>query len=1093
MKCGHSLAEPAPLSSAEPKVDLSFEEKLEKIQRYLPDGLTEKILAQRGKIEGERKQVTVMFCDAEGFSLLSERLGPEKVYAIMDEVFETLIHKVNEFGGTVNKMTGDGVMALFGAPIALEDAPQRAIRSALAIQREIARFSDRTKAETGAPLRMRIGIHTGPVVVGSLGNDLRVEFTAVGDTVNLASRMEGLAEPGTVYVTEDTFKLTEGLFRFEALGERQVKGKEAPVRAYRVIAPSTRRTRFDVSAERGLTPFLGRERELELLHEGLERARSGRGQAFSIMGEAGVGKSRLLYEFRKAIANEDVIFLEGRCLSYSTNVAYHPVIDLLKSTFDIHEGDDDDRIRDRVKKGLKEQGADESSTLPFVLEMLSVKESGIDAMGLTPEVRKDRTLEALKRIVLKGSERRPLVMAVEDLHWVDKSSEEAFKDMLDAISGAQLLLIFTYRPEFVHTWGRKSYHNQVTLNCLSNRETLAMAAYVLGTEVMGEDLEELILNKTEGIPFFVEEFMKSLKDLGMIEWRDSGYYLARDVEEVAIPSTIQDVIMARVDSLPEGAKSVLQTGSAIGREFSCELIKRVTGVPQPEITSHLSALRDSELLYERGIFPQAIYIFRHSLTQEVAYDSLLLKRRSEIHERIGQAIEELYADRLEEFYEVLARHYSRSNDLEKAYQYLKLSSDKAIASYSLWEALRFRKEAVDLLNKAPETVENKRKGIEARLLLVLTMRMLGFPEDCLQIVHEGEMLAKELGDNSSLAKFYSLISMYHLLKGDIPLGRKYAENCFEEAEKIEDIELMATSGGDLCNFYNAAGEYLRIAALAPKVIDLLESTQRESDYFGRMFNAYSVLSSLYGMAMGMLGSFEQGEAFCEKSLRFALDLNEKFTLAYAEFYYGAVFCVKGDGENAIEHLQNAVKYCEETQVVTALGMSWSLLGFGYYLLGDLETARNHIEKGLAIYHNAGLSMMLSLHYWALAMVHLDTGDLQEARRCAEEGLKLAQANGEKSWEGWSLILLGRILGKADISQIAEAEEYVLRGISILDELEVRPFGSLGRLYLGELYADTGQREKAIETLRKAEGACQEMGMDYWLRRTQEVLAPFEFP
>jgi len=724
MECGHNLAiEP---STQAPPVELSFEEKLENIQRYLPGGLTEKILAQRGKIEGERKQVTVMFCDTEGFSALSEKLGPEKVYSTMDEIFEMLIHKVNEFGGTVNKMTGDGVMALFGAPIALEDAPQRAIRSALAIQREIAGYSDRTKAETGDhALMMRIGIHTGPVVVGSLGNDLRVEFTAVGDTVNLASRMEGLAEPGTVYVTEDTFKLAEGLFRFEALGERQVKGKEAPVKAYRVIAPSTRRTRFDVSAERGLTPFLGRERELELLIDGLDRAKSGRGQAFSIMGEAGVGKSRLLYEFRKAIANEDITFIEGRCLSYSTNVAYHPIIDLLKATYEIHEGDSDDRIKEKVKRWLKEQGIDEASTLPFVLEMLSVKDSGIDALNLSPEARKDKTLEALRRIVLKGSEMRPMVVAVEDLHWVDRSSEEAFKDMLDAISGAQLLLIFTYRPEFVHTWGGKSYHNQVNLNRLSNRETLAMAAYILGTEVMGEDLQELILNKTEGIPFFVEEFMKSLKDLGMIEWRDSGYYLAKDIQEVAIPSTIQEVIMARVDSLPDGAKRVLQTGSAIGREFSCELIKRVTGIPTSEMTPHLSVLRDSELLYERGIFPQATYIFRHALTQEVAYDSLLQKKKQEIHEKIGQIIEELYSDRIEEFYEMLAYHYSKSGNLEKTYQYLKLSADKASRRYANRESFYFYREAVNILNKIPEIEVNRKRLIEVSVIRLKGMLSRG--------------------------------------------------------------------------------------------------------------------------------------------------------------------------------------------------------------------------------------------------------------------------------------------------------------------------------------------------------------------------------
>ena len=310
-ECGHKLEVPAKKSPN----DLSFDEKIEKIQKYLPKGLTEKILSQKDRIEGERKQVTVMFCDLEGFTSLSEKVGPERAYSIMDQVYEILIHKVHDYEGTVNEMTGDGVMALFGAPIALEDAPQRAIRSSLAIHREMARFNDKIhqERENIPPLKMRIGIHAGPVVVGTMGNDLRVEFKAVGDTVNLASRMEGLAEPGATYVTADTFKLTEGLFRVEALGEKKIKGKEEPLNVYRVIAPSTRRTRFDVSAERGLTPFVGRERELELLLDGFERSKTGRGQAVSIMAEAGIGKSRLLYEFRKAIAHEDVTFLEGKC------------------------------------------------------------------------------------------------------------------------------------------------------------------------------------------------------------------------------------------------------------------------------------------------------------------------------------------------------------------------------------------------------------------------------------------------------------------------------------------------------------------------------------------------------------------------------------------------------------------------------------------------------------------------------------------------------------------------------------------------------------------------------------------------------------
>jgi class 3 adenylate cyclase len=514
-ECGHKITISFP---GQPSKELSFDEKLAKIQRYLPKDLTQKILAQRDKIEGERKQVTVMFCDIEGFTSLTEKLGSEEMYSIMDQVYEILIHKVHDYEGTVNELTGDGIMALFGAPIALEDAPQRVILSALAIHREINKFSDQLKSEKRMPpIKMRIGIHTGPVIVGTLGNDLRVEFKAVGDTVNLASRMERLADPGTTYVTEDTFKLTEGFFRFEALGEKKIKGKEEPIKVYQVITPSTRRTKFDVNAERGLTPFVGRERELELLLDGFQRAKLGKGQAFSIISEAGCGKSRLLYEFRKAVANEDVNFLEGKCLSYSRGVAYHPHIDILKSNFNILEEEGDQEIREKVKRGLGLIGVEEASTLPYLLELLLAKDSGIDQVSMSPETRKDKIIEALKRILLKGSEIRPLIMAIEDLHWMDRSSEEVLKSVLESIPGSKILLIFTYRPEFVHTWGAKSYHSQLTLHRLSNRESLEMVTHILGTKEVERALENLILEKTEGVPFFIEEFIKSLQDIKAIE------------------------------------------------------------------------------------------------------------------------------------------------------------------------------------------------------------------------------------------------------------------------------------------------------------------------------------------------------------------------------------------------------------------------------------------------------------------------------------------------------------------------------------------------------------------------------------------------
>jgi class 3 adenylate cyclase/tetratricopeptide (TPR) repeat protein len=1086
MECGHNLTVP----SEPPPKELSFDEKIDKIQRYLPKGLTEKILSQRDRIEGERKQVTVMFCDMEGYSQLSERLGPEEAYGIMDQVYEILIHKVHDFDGTVNEMTGDGIMALFGAPIALEDAPQRAIRSAMAIHREMARFSDKIKEEREAipPLKMRVGIHTGPVVVGTLGNDLRVEFKAVGETVNLASRMEGLAEPGATYVTEETFKLTEGFFRFEALGEKKVKGKKERVNVYRVIAPSTRRTRFDVSAERGLTPFVGRERELELLLDGFERAKAGRGQALSIMAEAGIGKSRLLYEFRKAVSNEDVTFLEGKCLSYSRGEAYHPLVDILKSNFDIQESDGDLKIREKVQKGLQMLEADETFTLPYLLELLSVKDSGIDELSLSPEVRKDRIIAALIQIVLKGSEIRPLVLAYEDLHWMDKSSEESLKSLLDSIAGARVFLIFTYRPEYVHTWGGKSYHSQVNLNRLSNRESLVMVTHLLDTEQLESSLEDFILEKTEGIPFFIEEFIKSLKNLKVIKRKENTYRIAKDIQTMTIPVTIHDLIMSRVDSLPDRGKGVLQTGSVAGREFSHDLIKRVTDQSEPELLSHLSGLKDAELLYERGIYPKSTYIFKHALTQETVYDSLLLKTRKEVHEKIGGAIEEVYSERLEEFYEMLAYHYSKSDNSEIAYRYLKLSGDKATRNHSVWEAFNFFRKAIEKLRQFPETDENKREQIEAIRLAEMPMRLLGYPEDSLTILQEGESLSKELGDARVIARFYNAIGLYHSARGDPSLATKYQENCFEQADKAQDIELMAQSARGLCLTYAFSGKLTKALDIAPKVTNLLEKTQRQSEFFGTPICIYALLQATHGLSTGAaVGAFQQGENLLEKALSFSVELDEPFTLGSVEYNYGLLYALKGDGENTIKHCENTISHYERAGATLLLGQAWSTVGYGYYLLGELESALNHIKEGLKIQKGVGTLIWLSSHYLYQGIVHFRLGDLEQAQRLIEEALKLSQKNKDRFFEGMSKIWLGRIMVRADMRKADHGEKSILHGIRIFSDLKLKPRCAEGYLLLGELYADVGRAAEARENLEKAERMFREMEMDYWLAWTQEVL------
>jgi len=1022
-ECGHNLTSPQ-----EPvEKELSFDEKIDKIQRYLPQGLTEKILSQKDKIEGERKQVTVMFCDMEGFTRLSEMLGIEDAYSIMDEVYEILIHKVHDYEGTVNEMTGDGIMALFGAPIALEDAPQRAIRSSLAIHRELAIFNDRLKQEKKdiPPIKMRIGIHTGPVVVGTVGNDLRVEFKAVGDTVNLASRMEGQAQPGTTYVTDDVFKLTEGLFRFEALGEKEVKGKKKPIKVYRVIASSTSRTRFDASAERGLTPFVGRERELEILLDGFERAKGGRGQAFSIMAEAGIGKSRLLYEFRKIISNENVTFLEGKSLPYNRGRAYYPVIDILKSYFDIHEEDGNDEITKKVSVGIRKLGVEEKSTVPYILEFLSVVDSNIDKVNMNPETRKGHIIKALRRIVLGGSEIRPLIMAFEDLHWIDKSSEDILKDLLENISGARVFLIFTYRPEFVHTWGGKSYHSQLNLNRMSNRESIAMLGHYLGTDKIDKNIEELILEKTEGIPLYIEEFVKSLIEQKVIGIRRNEYTFFRDIRDITVPSTIQDVIMSRVDCLPETAKRILQTGAVIGREFGQDLIQALLKLPERDLISYLSASKDSELIYESGIFPQSRYIFKHALTQEVTYSSLLSKKRKEIHQQIGKTIESLYSHKLDELYEVLAYHYSNSTNHEKAVYYLEMAGDKAARMHSLEEARQHYQNALTFLEISKNLFDYQKRFI------ILTLKWAEVsqyaPSDKIRNALKVSLkYAQELGSEGRLGDVYYWVARFAYMQGDFNETIPQVERCITWSENSKKKELLALS-------YNLKGrsclyieEYKKGIAFLEKGLKLIKPFWKYDDvvysgaFLGLIYgiigqfdsskkaieNAIEVAKKheiliFEAMAYGYLGTthFLYGQLhetidYCSTCVDISKKLGNPLPTAWSSFFEGAAYFNFGKEEHGIMLMRDGIQFLKSTDSVLALRYFYSLLAECLAIKGDCVEAESMNQKALSL-DQYGQKWGEIINYRTKALIHANetNPDWKRIDSNMNESILLAEKKG----------------------------------------------------------------------------------------------------
>lgn len=1078
-ECGQSLTSlPQPFLK-----DLSLAEKFDKIQRYLPKGLTDKILTQKKRIEGEHKVLTIMFCDMKGFTPLTEKLGPEETFSLMDKIFEIFIHKVHEYEGIVNEMRGDGILAFFGVPITLEDAPQRAIRSAYAIHRAMIKFNETIIGNRDIPpVLIRIGINTGPVVVGSVGNDLRVQFTAAGDTINMASRVESLAEPGTTYVTEDTFKLTEGFFRFEALGEKEIKGKTKPIKVYRVIAPNARRARFDVSAERGLTPFIGRGRELELLLDGFERVKNGRGQAFSIVSEAGQGKSRLLYEFRKAVANENVTFLEGKCLSYSRSVAYHPVIDILKSNFEIQESDEQPEIIEKVQKGLKDIDVDEVSTLPYLLDLLSVKASGIDKMPMSPEARKERTTGAVKRITLKGSDVRPLIIAIEDLHWIDKGSENYFKDLLDHISGAKIFLIFTYRPEYDPTWSGRSYNSQVTLNRLSNRASNAMVTSILSTAEIDRGLEEFIFEKTEGVPFFIEEFLKSFKDLNIIEKRDNKYYLPSDSQKVSIPFTINEVVMARVDVLDEGAKEVLQAGSAIEREFNYELIKHVAGFSEEDLLSYLSALRDSELIYERGIYPESTYIFKHALTREVVYDLILSEKKKMLHERIGNAIEILYNENIHEHYGVLVRHFIESSNYEKAAEYSRLAGNRAEVSASFPDAIEYCKKRIACLENLKKTEETQKKIIDARTKLGYYYIRMDYFSDAKKPIDAIVDLARKYNYKRKLIEIISIIGIYQWsVEEDYQSAIESLKEALHIADLIEDISLSRFPNYWLGVAYSFMCEFEKSHTHFKKALDIARINNTPWDIS-------VVKSCLSYFVFTQQGNIDLAYERSLKALQIAEKTDDVFPKTFVYSNYGVACYTKGMVKKGMDNLIKGIKFCEKIDMYIWNAFTHFYLGEMYFEIGNFEKSKECYAKSIKL-----MEQNRTMHSWViLNRICLAKAQVMnnEKNIDIESLYEYESENKVELYSGLIRRSICETLLNIDNQHIVQAEKWIIKAIKA--DTRNGKMWFLGRDYVlyYELLKRKEDRSEATKNLTKAIKIFRECGADGWVKKYEKELSAF---
>jgi len=1056
-------------------------------QSYTPKHLAEKILTSRSSIEGERKLVTVMFADVAGFTAMSEQLDPEDVHRIMDGCCRILVDEIHRCEGTVGEFRGDGVMALFGAPIAHEDHAQRACHAALAIQRAMEEYGDRINRIHGMKFKMRIGLNSGTVVVGSIGDDLRMDYTAMGDTTNLAARLETSAQPGSVLVSGNLYRQTKEFFEFQPLGEIEIKGKGEPIEAYQLLRPTQVQTRIAASTAKGLTRFMGRSREMETLTEAFEKVRTGEGQVVGLAGEAGVGKSRLLLEFRNFLPKNEYNYFEGQCLHYGGAMPYLPILDVLRSFIGVKEGEQEHVVRRKLKERIL--GLDETlrPIIPPIQELLSLKVDDEAYLLLEPKQKREKTFESLRDLLIRGSQDRPQILTIEDLHWIDKTSEEFLSYMIGWLPRTRILLLLLYRPEYTHQWGSKSYYQGIGVGQLNIATSAELVGAILDGDVVPE-LRDLILTRAAGNPLFMEELTYNLLDNGSIQKKKDRFILIQDVSRLQVPDTIQGIIAARMDRLEESLKRIMQVAAVIGREFTFRVLETILEMKEG-LKSGLVNLQGLEFIYEKSLFPDLEYIFRHALVQEVAYNSLLTTRRKEIHEKIGQAIESLYAQRLEEFYEMLAYHYSKSGNLPKAYQYLKQAAGKAVRNDALLESLRLYKEAMGVLLKLPPAEENKKEQIKLVLSMHPGERRIGYTEDYLPWLQKAEALAEELGDMRSRLTARSNLGVYYIFKeGNSELGWEYLESCAENPELIQDIKFAVPNGYDLCISSQILGDFQRINRIAPTIIDLIENSQTQTEFYERPFNPYSFILAIWGIAEGGMGHFDVAEKLFEKSLSFAEEINHRSTVGAVQNYYGNVVVIKGDGVRAIRILQKAIKNIEEYHTRILLGIAWASLGYAYWLTGDYQAALDLSEKGLKIQTDIGLPFFRSYCHWCCSLAHFGLGNLEEAGVQAEQALRYSLANNEKSVQGVSRIILGRVLAKTDPGQIEAAVGHIRQGISLLEELGLLPWSGLGYLWLGEVYAESGHQEEARENLNKAEALFREMGMDYWLAKAQEGLA-----
>jgi class 3 adenylate cyclase/tetratricopeptide (TPR) repeat protein len=1047
-------------------------------ESYTPKHLADKILTSKNGLEGERKQVTVLFADVKGsMELLAER-DPEEARKILDPVLERMMEAVHRYEGTVNQVMGDGIMALFGAPLAHEDHAIRACYAALRMQQSVKKYAEGVRRSHGVEVQIRVGVNSGDVVVRSIGSDLRMDYTAVGQTTHLAARMEQLATPGTIRLTTDTLRFAEGFIEVKPLGPIPVRGLAAPIEVYEATGVGVLRTRLQVAARRGLTRFVGRDTEIEQLSRAQQLAAAGHGRVVAIVGEPGVGKSRLVYELTHSLRLQGWLVLESASVSYGRTTSYLPVIDLLKGYFKIHDQDDLRAIREKVTGKLLALDRALEPTLPALLALLDVPVDDASWQTLDAGERRRRTLDAVRRMLLREAREQPLLLIFEDLHWIDGETQALLDSLVDSLGSARLLLLVNYRPEYQHLWGSKTSYSQLRLDVLPTESAGELLNALLGNDPGLAPLKELLVKR--GNPFVLEETVRTLVETKALAGEPGGYQLTQPVQAIQVPLTVQAMLAARIDRLAPEDKRLLHVASVVGRDVPVALLQTIADLPEEALRRGLEHLQDAEFVYETGLYPDLEYSFTHALTHDVTYGGLLQERRRELHARLVDAIETCCGDRLGEQIERLAHHAVRGELREKAVQYLAQAGGRALARSALADARLWHEQALGVLESLPESRAVLEQAFEIRMELQLVLSLLAEIRQSLERAREAAALASRLNDDRRRGRTFAAMAITYVLVSELDEALGAGTRALEIAERLDDLPLRIRARCSLEWVYYSLGEYARVIELAT---ENLAAPPSGSIGFGSTAPTSVWDRCFLIVSLAQLGRFAEAAAHEPDVMRLAEETHNAFLIGLVHVAAGTRRLLEGDWAEARSLIEHGFSVLQTGNVVALFPFgvgspAWVLAQFG-----EASEALNRFREGEhllerlassgAVGHRGGV-------YHSLGRACLLLGQLDEARRLANRAVESSPR--QPGFAAHALHLLGDIATHPDGFDAESGETHYRKALALAEPRGMRPLIAHCHLGLGKLYRRTGKREQAQERLTTATTMYREMDMRFWLEK-----------